>query len=142
MNSPYSVQLRTMFGVACLMAMSGCQTFMASPEKPPANSDEVVMVQIRKHSKKPSNLELPLKPNMRLQDVVKESKPGFRSKSVYIVRTSPKTGERHKLQASFGSNRRITMETDYAIQPGDRVVIAEDTTSSFDKVMRSLMGRE
>ena len=142
MNSLYSVRLRTIIGIVCLMAVSGCQTFMASPQEPTSTSDEVVKVQIRKHSKKPRNLELPLKPNMRLQDVVKESKPGFRNKSVYIVRTSPKTGERHKLQASFGSSRRITMETDYAIQPGDRVVIAEDTTSSFDKVMRSLMGRE
>ena len=78
---------------------------------------------------------------MRLQEIVDSSKAPFRHKKAYVVRTSPKTGQQHKLEASFDTNRRVSMETDYAIQPGDRVVIAEDTTSSFDRVMKTMIGR-
>lgn len=78
---------------------------------------------------------------MTLQQVVDRSKARFRNKLAYIVRTSPDTGETHKLEAKFGKNRRIMLQFDYAVQPGDRVVISQDTSTSFDRVMQSLLGR-
>lgn len=131
----------SMLASAVLIAsLTGCQSLF-DPAVQTTDSQESVVVQIRPASGKPKNIQVPLTPNMRLQDVLDASKPGFRRQKAYIVRTSPNTGGKHKLEATFGSNRRISLETDYAIQPGDRVVIAQDTTTSFDKVMQSVMGR-
>lgn len=125
-----------------LLISSGCQTiaaFDASEDATPL--PDHVQVQIRPVGVQAKNIDVPLKDGMLLQDVVDAAKPSFRNKIVYIVRVSPNTGNRHKLEAKFGSNRRISFETDYAIQPGDRVVIAQDTTSSFDRVMKAVLGR-
>ena len=124
---------------------SGCQSLAKFPSINKTDASGVtmdnVLVQVRPASRKARNVEVPMKPDMRLQDVVDASKAKFRNKLAYIVRQSPVTGENHKLEARFGSNRRISLETDYAIQPGDRVVVAEDTTSSFDRVMQAMLGR-
>ncbi len=125
-----------------LLMSTGCQTIAAfdvSEETTPL--PDHVPVQIRPSGQQAKNIDVPVKDGMLLQDVVDAAKPRFRNKIVYIVRVSPKTGNRHKLEAKFGSNRRISFETDYAIQPGDRVVIAQDTTSSFDRVMKAVLGR-
>jgi hypothetical protein len=124
-----------------IASLTGCQTLTSNSQAPLDTPPEKITVQIRAGNRKPKNIQIALTPNMRLQDIVNGSKANFRNKTAYIVRTSPKTGEKHKLEANFGANRRISLETDYAIQPGDRVVVAQDTTSSFDKVMKSMFGR-
>jgi hypothetical protein len=123
-----------------IAGLTGCQS-LTTNQGTIESQPETISVQIRASGRKPKNIQLPLTPNMRLQDVVNVSNANFRNKIAYVVRTSPSTGEKHKLQAQFGSNRRISLETDYAIQPGDRVVIAQDTTSSFDRVMKTMLGR-
>jgi hypothetical protein len=127
--------------VLMIASLTGCQTLTSSSQAPVDTPPEKITVQIRAANRKPKNIQVALTPNMRLQDIVNGSKANFRNKTAYIVRTSPKTGEKHKLEANFGTNRRISLETDYAIQPGDRVVVAQDATSSFDKVMKSMFGR-
>lgn len=138
-----TIQSRYVFGLLFVLAsLTGCQSMMVTaPSQTGATTNDKVVVQIRPANRKSKNVEITLTPDMRLQDVVNASKANFRNRTAYIVRTSPTTGQQHKLEASFGSNRRISLETDYAIQPGDRVVVAQDTTSSFDKVMQSVMGR-
>lgn len=139
-------RLTWMFFWICLVGYSlGCQSLTSGTKtnKPIdfAPGSETVVVQIRPSGRKPTNETVALKPNMRLQQILDELKVPFRNKLVHIARTSPSTGEPHKLEAVFGQNRRISLETDYAIQPGDRIVIAQDTTTSFDRVMKSLLGR-
>ena len=127
--------------VLVIASLTGCQTLTSSSQAPLDTPPDKITVQIRAANRQPKNIQIALTPNMRLQDILNGSKANFRNKTAYIVRTSPKTGEKHKLEANFGANRRISLETDYAIQPGDRVVVAQDTTSSFDKVMKSMFGR-
>ena len=127
--------------VLLLATLCGCQSLTTTTQATGETPADKIAVQIRSSGKKPRNIQLPLKPGLRLQEVVNSSNAGFRNKTAYVVRTSPMTGERHKLVASFGANRRISLETDYALQPGDRVVISQDMTSSFDKVMKSMLGR-
>jgi len=127
-------------GVLLIVASTGCQA-LTTQQQQVASSQDMVTVQLRESNRSPKNIQVPLTPEMRLQNVLDTSKIPFRNKRAYIIRTSPKTGEQHKLEANFGNNRRISLESDYAIQPGDRVVIAEDTTSSFDRVMKSMLGR-
>ena len=125
-----------------VLSFTGCQSpLMLSSNQPEFADTEMIAVQIRPAHGKAKNVEIPLKPNMTLQDVINTTKSNFRNNLAYIVRTSPVTGEKHKLPGKFGSNRRVSLETDYAIQPGDRVVITQDTSTSFDRVMQSLVGR-
>lgn len=123
-------------------SLTGCQSLTTQPQQqPPAQNPNMLTVQVRAANRGAKNVQIPRTQNMRLQDVVNSTKTKFRNKNAYIVRISPKTGDKHKLEAKFGDNRRISLETDYAIQPGDRVVISEDTTSSFDRVLKSMLGR-
>ena len=103
-----------------LILSGGCQSMIQSTPQGTASTQEMVSVRIQPAYGKPRSTQIPLKENMRLQDVVDGVRVGFHNKSALIVRTSPSTGERHKLEAQFGSNRRISLQTDYAIQPGDR----------------------
>ena len=119
---------------------TGCQS-LTTLDHPVAESRENITVQIRAANRKSVNQQITLKPNMRLQDVVNESNVRFRNKTAYIVRTSPSTAQRHKLEAVFGPNKRISLETDYALQPGDRVVIAQDPRTSIERIMMDIFGR-
>lgn len=130
----------------CLSGLTGCQTLLTAPGEQAAplvtEPQNEVTVEVRPTSGKPTAKKLVLQENMRLQDAVGATKTKFRNKDVYIVRISPQTGQKHKLSATYNRvNRRVTMETDYAIQPGDRVVIAQDATSGLERVMRNFLGR-
>ncbi len=131
----------SLFLIALFVSCTGCQSVIQTNAPSERAAPEMVAVQIRPAYGKAKNKEIKLKPKMTLQTVVNESGAKFRNRNAYIVRTSPLSGERHRLEAQFDSNRRISLETDYAIQPGDRVVITQDTTSSIDRVMQSVMGR-
>ena len=118
----------------------GCQTMMQNPQSI-SHTNEMVDVRIRPAYGKAKNQQIPLQENMRLQDVVDNVRKGFSNSQAYIVRTSPLTGEQHKLEGQFDNNGRISLQTDYAIQPGDRIVIMQDTSTSFDRVMKSVLGQ-
>jgi hypothetical protein len=79
---------------------------------------------------------------MCLQDALNTSGARFRKKDVYIVRTSPKTGTKHKLGANFDvGKQKVTLETDYAIHPDDVVVVAEDTSTVLDDILKGVLQR-
>lgn len=137
----YSRTISVLAATATLIGLVGCQSLTTEQKQVSAPSPDMVTVQIRRSNRSPKTKQIPITPNMRLQEVVDASKVPFRNKVAYIVRTSPKTGDNHKLEANFSNSKRISLETDYAIQPGDRIVIAEDTTSSIERVMKSMMGR-
>ena len=140
-QSPFHAARRSFVcGLLLIVATTGCQA-LTTQQQQASPSQETVTVQLRQANRSPKNIKVPFTPEMRLQQVLDTSKAPFRNRLAYIIRTSPKTGEQHRLEANFGNNRRVSLETDYAIQPGDRVVIAEDTTSSFDRVMKSMLGR-
>lgn len=139
--SPFSSKIRALI-LGIIVSLTGCQSMMQSPSRSEAaGAAETIAVQLRPSQGKAKDSVVVLEPNMRLQDVVNASGAKYRNKLAYIVRTSPITGQNHKLEGHFGPNRRVSLETDYAIQPGDRVVITQDTSTSFDRVMKSLVGR-
>ena len=130
----------------CVVGLAGCQTLITKSGEPAstpgAEPQHHVTVEVRPAHGTATKTQLVLSKNMRLQEVVAATKAKFRNKDIYIVRVSPQTGQKHKLSAVYDRvNRRITLETDYAIQPGDRVVIAQDTTTSLERVMKTFLGR-
>ena len=133
-----------------VIGLTGCQTLFTAPGEqaspprvePQSQVKSQVTVEVRPANGKPTKNQLVHSENMRLQDAVAATRTKFRNKDVYIVRLSPRTGQKHKLSGVYDrANRRVTMETDYALQPGDRVVIAQNTSTSLERVMKNFLGR-
>ncbi len=130
----------------CVSGLTGCQTVFTAPGEQAtlivAEPQNQVTVEVRPANGKSTEKQLVLSTNMRLQDAVAGTKTKFRNKHVYIVRVSPRTGQKHRLSAVYDrASRRVTMDTDYAIQAGDRIVIAQDTATSLERVMKHVFGR-
>ena len=143
-NNTCSSLLLILLGVS---SFSGCQTLVTATNHLPltaqtAAAQDHVTVEVRPAHGKASRKQIAHNANMRLQDVVGTADVKFRNRDIYIVRVSPQTGQKHKLSASYDrAARRISMETDYAVQPGDRVVIAQDMTTALERVMANFLGR-
>lgn len=137
-------QFRSAILLILLALVTGCQTLATgdAQQQPTPPAQGMITVEVRPAGGgKRSQKQVALQPNMRMQSLLDATKTGFRNTTMYIVRESPATGRKHKLEARFSSSRRISLETDYAIQPGDHVIIAQDTVGPMQKAVRSMLGR-
>ena len=78
----------------------------------------------------------------RVQNVIEQTRGAkFRRLKAHILRPSTyKPGETVKLVSNFDPKKgKITWETDYAVLPGDKVVIARDTTTAFDRAVGGIL---
>lgn len=93
---------------------------------------------------KPRKLTVPVSDQTRIQDVLEASRARgrFRQMNVTILRPSPRDPQQMvKLACNYNSgDRKVTWDTDYAVLPGDRVVITRDTTTAVDNVVESVLG--
>jgi hypothetical protein len=79
---------------------------------------------------------------MHVQDAIRQSRAHrkFRRMLISVIRTGP-NGERQKLDCQFDPlTRKVPPQYDYALQPGDYLVIAPDPTSGFEKALENLTG--
>jgi len=123
---------------------TGCSTLTGANgrQAPPLSPQATVAVEIQPAGRKAQQKQIPVTQNMRLQDVVDASGARFGRKTVYVLRTSPKTGQKHKMAADIDDRtRKISLATDYAVYPGDAVVIAEDSSTIVDRMMSGLAGK-
>jgi hypothetical protein len=101
-------------------------------------------VELRSRTRRPTTIQVPLAPTTRVQDVLDASRASsrFRNLDVVIVRPTPNASEPTlKLACRFDRRtRRIGLESDYNVLPGDRVIVREDTSGGLDKVMGSMLG--
>ena len=99
---------------------------------------------MRGHSRRPQTVEVPLSEKTCVQDVLDASRATskFRNLDVVVLRPTPKASEPLlKLACRFDRRkRRIGWESDYAVLPGDRVIVREDTSGGLDKIMTSMLG--
>ena len=67
----------------------------------------------------------------------------FRRVNIYVLRRSPQPGQpMQKMACNFSSLKgRVSLETDYAIWPGDRVYVAPEDTSPLDRMTGGLLTR-
>jgi hypothetical protein len=80
---------------------------------------------------------------MHLQDALEKSGAAKKIKrmELYVLRTPPQGGPRQRLTADYDSvKRRVAWESDYAVYPGDHVVVIEDNTSEFDRLVERCLG--
>ncbi len=86
----------------------------------------------------PEQLEVPLRQPMFVADVLDEVKAErrYRRMNITIFRASPETGRWSRMEVEYqGRKHGVTELTNYEIRPDDRVVIAEDTTTTLDKIL-------
>lgn len=117
-----------------LCASLGCSTLTVPGTLPfgkqsSADSADVAKYTVEMHPTggKTRTVEMKLDKVTRLSEALAESGAfkKFRRMNAYISRRSPKTGQNIALTAKFdGKSRRdITIETDYAIHPDDRIIV-------------------
>jgi hypothetical protein len=109
-----------------------------APDGPPAAK---YVVEIRPSKEKPQAVEKPLTDTMHVQNAleVTGALKKFDRATVDVYRQLP-AGGWHKMSLEFDKDKHsIPPEYDYAVLPGDRIIVTEDTTTAWDDVMeRSL----
>lgn len=130
---------------ALLMVLTGlgCQTFSGSgpdateiggmPEQP------MIMVDMQSGESTEKSVKLPLASAPTLQAAVDQSKATRKFKRFHIAisRLPQKPGGQPQTLVSKYDHvsKKIPFDSDYALRPGDRVVIVEDKTSVVDDML-------
>jgi hypothetical protein len=105
-----------------------------APSGPPAPK---FVVEIRPHNEKPQAVEKPLTESTHVQNALEITGAAkkFERAMVDVYRQLP-TGGWHKMSLEYDKNtHRIPPEYDYAVLPGDRIIVTEDTTTVWDDMM-------
>ncbi len=105
-----------------------------APSGPPAAK---YVVEIRPHNEKPQAVEKTLSETTHVQNALEitGAVKKFDRAFVDIYRQLP-TGGWHKMKLEFDkTTHRIAPEYDYAVLPGDRIIVTEDTSNAWDDMM-------
>lgn len=90
----------------------------------------------------PERLERPLTEATTVQQMLVQSgaMKKYRRIEVEVIRPLPHGGA-HKIPCEYDrETRQINPENDYALMPGDRVVVKEDASTIIDDIMSSASG--
>jgi hypothetical protein len=139
-------------GLVLLVPLSGCSSVTLFPASmfaakeaaaPPAEEPQgKVVIDLRAHGKEPKAGEMPLHGTMYIHDAVKYSKASrkFRRMFISVYRPTP-SGNRLRMQSEYDfAKDEVVPEFDYALFPGDYVVIEEDTRNFIDDMLTSAAG--
>jgi len=135
---------------ALLMVLTslGCQTFSGSgpdvadvgggmPQQP------MIMVEMQSGESTQKSVKLPLASAPTLQAAVEQSKADRRFKRFHIaISRLPQNpgGQPQTLVSKYDHvGKKIPFDSDYALRPGDRVVIVEDKSSVIDDMLGSFL---
>ena len=139
----------TLLGLAAILSgLTGCSMFkeQASPKLTaevtpgPAHDGAPTakyIVEIRPNDGKPQTVEKPLTETVHVQKALEQTGAAkkFDRAIVDVYRPLP-TGGWHKMTLEYDHDAHaIPPEYDYAVLPGDRIVVTEDTTTIFDDMM-------
>jgi hypothetical protein len=139
----------TVLGLAAILSgLVGCSLFkeQATPKlnaemtpgpAPTAPPSAKFVVEIRPDKGKPRAVEKPLADQTYVQTALEQTGAlkKFDRATVEIYRPLP-SGGWHKMSLEFDhESHRVPPEYDYAVLPGDRIVVTEDTTTIMDDVM-------
>ena len=109
-----------------------------APSAPPAAK---YVVEIRPESGKPRAVEKPLAEQTYVQTALDQTGAlkKFSRATVEVYRPLP-SGGWHKMNLEYDrENHKIPPEYDYAVLPGDRIIVTEDTTTIWDDMMERTM---
>ena len=139
----------TVLGITAIFSgLVGCSVFkeQAAPklaaevtpgpahDQPPAAK---YVVEIRPEKGKPQSVEKPLTEMIHVQSALEQTGAAkkFDRATVDVFRPLP-AGGWHKMTLEYDhEDHAVPPEYDYAVLPGDRIVVTEDTRTVFDDVM-------
>ncbi|MCU0878634.1 MAG: hypothetical protein MUF06_12685 [Pirellulaceae bacterium] len=104
---------------------------------PPAN----FMVEVQTAKGKSEAKEQPLAGHLTIQQALVETKANkrFDRFTLELVRPLP-DGRRHRMTVDYDrTNKCVDPAFDYAILPGDRIIVVEDTTTMIDDMLDRAM---
>jgi len=149
MTMPLSTKPRVtlLAAAAILSGLTGCSMFREKPipklgaevtpgAATPASSAAKFTIEIQPSKGKPQAVEKQLTDQVHVQTALEQSGALKKWKRVVvkIYRPLPKGGW-HKMDLEFDrESHRVPPEFDYAILPGDRIIVIEDTSTVFDDV--------
>jgi hypothetical protein len=110
---------------------------VATPENPGFT------VEFHASDARPQRLKLPLQEVTYIQGALEQSGAlqRFARMKIHLYRRLPNRIGEHKLDIAFDrGKRRVEPSFDYAIRPGDRLVIIEDTSTALDDMLESVAG--
>ena len=136
---------------------SGCQTISASISPLFGVSSEAsvsdgnsqiqpsrtVTVEFYPNRGRPKRTEVAFQDGMVAEDVLQKTGAlrRFRRETIQVARFAPSGNDPVKMEVHYDrAKKQITPGTNYAIHPGDRIMVTQDTTTMVDDLMGSLLG--
>lgn len=127
-------------GAAEAAARGNVEGLVKSDSPVPAQPPGTVMVEFYSEAAKPQRGVVTLKGDMYVQDVLKTAN-GFRHFSrakIELIRRTP-AGNAHKMEVSYDRKAgKVDPQTDFHVQPGDRLIVTEDTSSTMTDMLKGL----
>jgi hypothetical protein len=131
-------------GAGCTSpGMRGLGNLLGNDE-PPAAADPSSTYQVLfvPHEGKTEQVQRTLSGQMHVQDAIEQTGAAkkFRRIDVELVRPLP-SGGFHRIPCEYDrSAERITPEFDYALLPGDRILVKEDPATIVDDMLNTALG--
>lgn len=119
------------------------ETRPEAAETPDAQPAATFTVELRPASEQAERVEVPLEDVTYLQDALVKTgaMKEFRRRRIELYRPVGPDGRYLKIDIPFDrSKHRIPHEYDYAVRPGDRIVVIEDTSNVLDDMLSSVAG--
>ena len=130
--------------------LSGCATFnghddVSLPTNGSAIQQSLSECTVELQKRRTKSITLPVTTDMRVQDVLEQTKAPskFRRVDVTVLRkTDNPNNPVLRLASEYEPKyRQVSLQTDYGILPGDRIIIRESPTNSVDDMIKSFLGR-
>ena len=136
--------------VSLVVLSSGCTSlgtkgmagFFGDQEQPAPDPSSTYQVLFVPAEGNPEQLTRTLSGQMHVQEALDQvgAAKKFRRIQVELVRPLP-SGQFHRITCEYDlGTKRVTPEFDYALLPGDRLVVKEDPTNMFDDMLSSALG--
>ncbi len=152
------VAFQTLAVVLIVFSTTGCSTLTTSSlsgnlEQPvtespvkqasvPAEAVETCVVEVYSYAGKSRRLEMPITDGMTVQDIVKtvQVRKLFARIAIELERPVANSHKPLKMQVTVdGFGKRVNPAYNYAIRPGDRLVITEDPSNTFDDMLDGVL---
>jgi hypothetical protein len=142
------------FALLYIVLATGCAGFsqplaplgalLSPPPEPPAPGAKKVTVEVRPESARPERIELALEEGDSVDTALAKSRVAsrFSAMKINVYRPSGKPGGPiHPLKVEYDAGRgQVPPQYDYALRDGDRIVVTEDPTTAFDRMMGAVLG--
>ena len=107
-----------------------------------AESVETCVVQVESYAGKARRLQVPITDGMTVQDIVKavQVRKLFARINIELQRPVANSHKPLKMPVTVdGFGKRVNSAYNYAIRPGDRLVISEDPSNTFDDMLDGVL---